>query len=88
MKVHAIQCPNCKDIIFSRARHDFRTCSCGDVYIDGGFDYCRYGSIPIILAKIRHLQLTVNATKAKLYKDWNERIDKYGLIKYEEKNNN
>jgi len=35
MKVSAICCPKCKNIIYSRARHDCRSCSCGEVYIDG-----------------------------------------------------
>ena len=41
MKVQAIVCPKCGDTLFSRARHDFRYCSCGEVAVDGGFDYVR-----------------------------------------------
>ena len=36
-----IQCLKCKDKIFSLYRHNFRSCSCGEVSIDGGFDYTR-----------------------------------------------
>ena len=39
MIVNAIQCPRCGDTIYSRTRHDYRSCSCGSVSIDGGFDY-------------------------------------------------
>jgi hypothetical protein len=42
-KVNASICPNCLDLIFSRARHDFHRCSCGEIFIDGGFDYTRGG---------------------------------------------
>jgi hypothetical protein len=36
-----IVCPKCKDRIFSRSRHDFVSCKCGEVSIDGGLDYCK-----------------------------------------------
>ncbi len=45
-----IQCRHCKDIIESKSRHDFVTCSCfkdaadtTGVFVDGGNDYCRVG---------------------------------------------
>ena len=38
---NAVQCKNCWDIIESTYRHDFRTCSCGKVSVDGGHDYLR-----------------------------------------------
>ncbi len=38
---NAGQCLKCKDIIESRHRHDFVTCSCGAVSVDGGKDYLR-----------------------------------------------
>ena len=36
MKVIALKCSNCGDIIWSRAQYDFRECSCGSIAIDGG----------------------------------------------------
>jgi len=33
---HAILCRICNDTIESKEDHDFRTCSCGSVSIDGG----------------------------------------------------
>lgn len=38
-----IKCPSCEDEIYSNSRHDFVSCSCGEVFIDGGFDYIRVG---------------------------------------------
>ena len=35
-----VKCDHCKDIIESTDTHDFKTCSCGMVSIDGGYDYC------------------------------------------------
>lgn len=43
MKVTGIECPKCKDQIWSRHRHDCRSCKCGYCYIDGGRDYLRVG---------------------------------------------
>jgi hypothetical protein len=43
---NSIQCNKCKDIIVSVHRHDFRWCSCGAIFIDGGLDYSRRGGEP------------------------------------------
>lgn len=40
-----IRCLVCEDIIFSEYRHDFKACTCGHCFIDGGKDYLRYGFI-------------------------------------------
>jgi hypothetical protein len=34
-----IKCLSCGDEIWSAHRHDYKTCSCGDVSVDGGMDY-------------------------------------------------
>lgn len=36
-----IKCNICGDIIESRHRHDYVTCSCGACSVDGGHDYLR-----------------------------------------------
>lgn len=38
---NAAQCGVCHEIIESRHRHDFVTCRCGNVSVDGGLDYIR-----------------------------------------------
>jgi len=38
------QCKLCKTIIESKHRHDFVTCKCGEIFVDGGFDYLRSGA--------------------------------------------
>lgn len=83
LKVQAIQCPNCKDIIYSCAHHDFHSCSCGGVEVDGGFEYLRYGWNPDI-QRPEPIEIEVDATKRELYDDWNYSIKnprKYGTIK-------
>lgn len=79
MKLNAIKCARCKDIVYSRARHDFRTCSCGNIFVDGGLDYFRYGSLKGGGFSIIDVEVDVDGKT--LYKDWNEMIDKFGIIK-------
>jgi len=40
---NAAQCLLCNDIVESTHRHDFQQCSCGNVFVDGGYDYIRCG---------------------------------------------
>lgn len=35
------QCAKCGQIIFSRSRHDFVSCKCGALSVDGGMEYQR-----------------------------------------------
>ena len=36
-----IKCLKCGDVIESKYRHDYKTCSCGACAVDGGHDYLR-----------------------------------------------
>lgn len=38
---NCIKCKNCGDVIVSEYRHDYVSCSCGRVAVDGGNDYLR-----------------------------------------------
>ena len=40
------RCKKCGDIIESKYRHDFVTCTCGAVSVDGGKDYFRRVGYP------------------------------------------
>lgn len=37
------KCLSCGEVIESTYRHDHRTCSCGNLSVDGGTDYIRRG---------------------------------------------
>lgn len=41
-----IRCRRCDDTIESHSQHDFRSCSCGAVFVDGGHSYQRIGGEP------------------------------------------
>ncbi len=43
IKKNWAKCRLCDDVIESVHRHDFQTCKCGEIFIDGGNDYQRYG---------------------------------------------
>lgn len=38
------KCNLCGDVITSTYRHDFVSCSCGEIFVDGGNDYNRAGA--------------------------------------------
>ena len=40
-----VKCLLCLDTIESKHRHDFVTCSCGNVSVDGGKDYFRRSAV-------------------------------------------
>lgn len=40
---NAAKCLLCGEILQSKHRHDYRTCSCGNLMVDGGLDYVRRG---------------------------------------------
>lgn len=39
-----IKCKLCKTVVESRYRNEMRYCRCGEIFIDGGEDYLRYGA--------------------------------------------
>lgn len=41
---NAARCKACGDEIESTYRHDFKSCSCGAIFVDGGTDYLRRGA--------------------------------------------
>jgi len=76
-KVAALQCPLCKEWVYSRARHDMNYCSCKNIFVDGGFDYFRAGGT--VLSTERAI-ITLPWSEGELYHDWNSRKDEFGKI--------
>ncbi len=37
------RCEICKTVIESKSRHNFVSCACGKIFVDGGNDYFRCG---------------------------------------------
>lgn len=56
---NAATCLICFDTIKSTFRHDYRRCSCGNVFVDGGLSYLRHGAADMSMfkdeSKIIHL---------------------------------
>lgn len=40
---NSLKCRKCGDVITSRFTHDFVSCKCGAIFVDGGLEYMRYG---------------------------------------------
>ena len=40
---NSAKCKDCGEEIFSIYRHDYQTCLCGNISVDGGRDYIRHG---------------------------------------------
>lgn len=84
----------CGDTIYSRANYDFRDCSCGQCFVDGGpiiisesdvdKNYFRVGwtikEKTIDVVETIEIPAQVDAKKY-LWEDYNWEKDEYGLIK-------
>jgi len=78
MVVEAYRCKICEDVLFSRARHDYRTCSCGKVSVNGGIEYFQVKSWGPVPEKVK---LDLKVTEEELFADWNSRKDEFGWVK-------
>lgn len=77
----AVLCKKCGAILFSRAIHDYRTCPCGEVSIDGGFDYCKLSYKKEEDFMLFKIAFPKNITKKLLHDDWNNNKNNHGLYK-------
>jgi len=41
---NSARCKSCGDIIESKHRHDWVSCKCGKIFVDGGLEYLRRGA--------------------------------------------
>jgi hypothetical protein len=78
MKLKAVHCLSCDDKIYSRAPSDFRHCSCGQIFVDGGRAHFKYGSAPN--AEFDIIEVNIDVPLNELYEDWNQMSDNYGVI--------
>ena len=44
IKSNKARCRLCGDVIESKHRHDWQSCSCGAIFVDGGREYLRRGA--------------------------------------------
>lgn len=79
--VDAAECTKCGDIIFSRHRHDMRTCSCKNTSVDGGFAYFKFAWV---IRRPKTYKLVIIQTRHELYDDWNTMRNKFGHITYKD----
>lgn len=79
MRIKAIKCSTCNNIVYSRAEGDYRECTCGNVGAFGGQAYAKYNAS----AETPHEKIIINLDihLDDLYNDWKEMVDLYGLIR-------
>lgn len=81
MKITGIRCPACNCVVYSRARHDYRSCPCGSVSVDGGFDYLKVSHKENI-GQCEPIEIELgDVSENDLYQDWNINKNQYGLIR-------
>ena len=39
--INKAKCLKCDEVLESKSIHDFKTCTCGNLSVDGGLDYIR-----------------------------------------------
>jgi len=52
-------CTQCNNVICSFSRHDFKFCSCGSIFVDGGDDYFRIGGSGIEKGEYKHVKIKI-----------------------------
>jgi hypothetical protein len=77
LAVQGLQCPNCLEVIYSRNRHDYHSCQCGEISVDGGFDYLR--SSWLVKTPIRVL-VKAKGTMEELHQSYVDGDRKFGWI--------
>lgn len=84
MLVTYVECPKCKELIYSRSIHDMHYCSCGSIFVDGGPNsaYIRVGTSKpdISPSEILVSKKEIPESEQELYDDWNYNINKLGTI--------
>jgi hypothetical protein len=78
MKIKAIECGACGDVVYSRAPEDYRECECGSVSASGGQQYAKFHSPSADSHK--KVIIDVDTDMFNLYNDWEEMADTYGVI--------
>tara|TARA_R110000824_G_scaffold75239_1_gene190965 strand:+ start:1334 stop:1612 length:279 start_codon:yes stop_codon:yes gene_type:complete len=78
MKIKAIECGACGDVVYSRTPEDYRECGCGTAATSGGQQYTKFHSPgPDSHKKVI---IDVDTDVFNLYNDWKEMADAYGVI--------
>lgn len=47
IKINKARCKKCGDIIVSKHCHDFKECTCKNIFVDGGREYLRRGAVDL-----------------------------------------
>jgi hypothetical protein len=59
IKSNKARCKLCGDIIESRGVHDFQSCQCEEIFVDGGHEYLRRGANDLNNIEERSIELDI-----------------------------
>ncbi len=78
IKINSLKCLDCGSIIFSRATHDFRSCACGNSFIDGGYNgaYNRLGG-----GNTEQITISIYTSDKEIQQDYFNIKNRFGLLK-------
>ncbi len=76
---NAAYCTKCNTEVESKHRHDFVMCKCGEIFVDGGLSYVRYGFVDdkTFINRAEYRQPTIEELKYEIAKANNDLA--YGL---------
>lgn len=72
------KCLDCEDVIESKSVHDFRTCKCGNLSVDGGLDYIKRSSKNFNFEDLSKFNLNFLEILDNLKEKFDEKLKKSG----------
>ena len=63
IKLNAAKCAKCGAVIVSLTLHDWQTCPCQAIYIDGGYNYPREGGEPKNFAAVTAQEASIEKAR-------------------------
>lgn len=89
INIQVVKCGHCSSVITSRANHDFNSCQCGHLSVDGGNfnEDTNTQVISRVVGSFQREDVSVledfPLTPDELFEDWNKSVNKYkDLRKY------
>jgi len=86
INIRVVKCKQCSSVITSRANHDFNTCKCGQLSVDGGYfnKDTNTQCITRIIGSFQQEHLSIipdiPVTPEQLYNDWNKGINEFKYL--------
>lgn len=84
LRVYGVVCRQCACFVYPRTKHDVRRCPSGHVAVskrpDGSVDFHPVPGCSVPDENFSHASGVIYAQPEALHNDWNQRLDRYGII--------